>query len=123
MDMKLELVPVPVEDVDRSRDFFVHALGFVQDVRDLEASTEETLLLKLACDACRHDEQGRQGGVPCPSGERRGIFPERFWCPFCSSVLGDDRSGVFSTHGSGAPQAPEGAYSSSPSRWDERGGI
>jgi predicted enzyme related to lactoylglutathione lyase len=32
MDMKLELVPVPVTDVDRYRDFYVHALGFVQDV-------------------------------------------------------------------------------------------
>ncbi|WP_111766097.1 VOC family protein [Nakamurella deserti] len=32
MDMKLELVPVPVHDVDRSRDFYVHALGFAVDV-------------------------------------------------------------------------------------------
>jgi DNA repair protein SbcD/Mre11 len=29
------------------------ALGFVAEVRDLEATTEEELLLKLACDACR----------------------------------------------------------------------
>jgi exonuclease SbcD len=29
------------------------ALGFVQEVRDLEATTEETLLLQLACDSCR----------------------------------------------------------------------
>ena len=29
------------------------ALGFVAEVRDLEASTEEELLLQLACDACR----------------------------------------------------------------------
>ncbi|MGA8995714.1 MAG: exonuclease SbcCD subunit D [Nocardioidaceae bacterium] len=32
------------------------SLGFVQEVRDLEASTEEQLLLQLACDACRMDE-------------------------------------------------------------------
>ncbi len=32
MQMKLELVPVPVADVDQARDFYVHALGFVQDV-------------------------------------------------------------------------------------------
>lgn len=29
------------------------ALGFVQEVRDLEATTEEELLLQLACDSCR----------------------------------------------------------------------
>ena len=28
------------------------ALGFVQEVRDLEATTEEALLLQLACDSC-----------------------------------------------------------------------
>lgn len=29
------------------------ALGFVAEVRDLEATTEEALLLQLACDSCR----------------------------------------------------------------------
>ncbi len=29
------------------------ALGFVAEVRDLEATTEEALLLRLACDSCR----------------------------------------------------------------------
>ena len=28
------------------------ALGFVQEVRELEATTEEALLLQLACDSC-----------------------------------------------------------------------
>ncbi len=32
------------------------ALGFVAEVRTLEATTEETLLLQLACDSCRTDE-------------------------------------------------------------------
>ncbi len=32
------------------------ALGFVQEVRDLEATTEESLLLQLACDSCRINE-------------------------------------------------------------------
>jgi DNA repair protein SbcD/Mre11 len=32
------------------------ALGFVAEVRSLEASTEEALLLQLACDSCRIDE-------------------------------------------------------------------
>jgi catechol 2,3-dioxygenase-like lactoylglutathione lyase family enzyme len=32
MDMKLELVPVPVADVDRSKAFYTERLGFVLDV-------------------------------------------------------------------------------------------
>ncbi|MBB3675152.1 VOC family protein [Modestobacter versicolor] len=32
MDMKLELVPVPVTDVDRAKAFYVDQLGFVADV-------------------------------------------------------------------------------------------
>jgi exonuclease SbcD len=32
------------------------ALGFVAEVRSLEATTEEALLLQLACDSCRVDE-------------------------------------------------------------------
>lgn len=32
MEMKLELVPMPVADVDRAKAFYVDQLGFVQDV-------------------------------------------------------------------------------------------
>ena len=32
MDMKLELVPVPVTDVDRAKAFYVDQVGFVADV-------------------------------------------------------------------------------------------
>jgi catechol 2,3-dioxygenase-like lactoylglutathione lyase family enzyme len=32
MDMKLELVPIPVADVDRAKAFYVDKLGFVEDV-------------------------------------------------------------------------------------------
>ena len=34
------------------------ALGFVAEVRELEATTEEMLLLQLACDSCRVNEDG-----------------------------------------------------------------
>jgi catechol 2,3-dioxygenase-like lactoylglutathione lyase family enzyme len=30
--MKLELVPIPVADVDRAKTFYVERLGFVEDV-------------------------------------------------------------------------------------------
>ena len=32
MEMKLELVPIPVADVDRAKAFYVEALGFREDV-------------------------------------------------------------------------------------------
>ncbi len=32
MDMKLELVPVPVSDVDRAKAFYTEQLGFTEDV-------------------------------------------------------------------------------------------
>ena len=32
MDMKLELVPMPVTDVDRAKAFYVEKVGFVEDV-------------------------------------------------------------------------------------------
>lgn len=38
--------------VDGRSDFDI-ALGFVEEVRSLKASTEEELLLQLACDSCR----------------------------------------------------------------------
>ena len=37
MDMKLELVPMPVADIDRAKAFYVDQLGFVLDV-DVEPS-------------------------------------------------------------------------------------
>jgi catechol 2,3-dioxygenase-like lactoylglutathione lyase family enzyme len=32
MDMKLELVPVPVSDVDRAKAFYVEKVGFREDI-------------------------------------------------------------------------------------------
>jgi exonuclease SbcD len=51
----VERRPGPVlPRVDGRSDLDV-ALGFVAEVRELEASTEEELLLQLACDSCRID--------------------------------------------------------------------
>jgi exonuclease SbcD len=44
-----------VPRVDGRSDLDV-ALGFVAEVRELEATTEEELLLQLACDSCRIDD-------------------------------------------------------------------
>jgi exonuclease SbcD len=47
------------------------ALGFVQEVRDLEATTEETLLLQLACDSCRINvDPDADSQVVVPAGLR-----------------------------------------------------
>jgi hypothetical protein len=51
------------------------ALGFVAEVRELEATTEEELLLQLACDACRIDadpDADVRFGVATPVGEDVG---------------------------------------------------
>lgn len=48
--------PRPVAPHVTGRSDLDVALGFVQEVRELEASTEEELLLQLACDSCRLDE-------------------------------------------------------------------
>lgn len=43
MDMKLEVVPVPVTDVQRARDFYVDQLGFICDF-DAEVAEGERLV-------------------------------------------------------------------------------
>ena len=49
-------VPRPVLPKVSGRSDLDVALGFVEEVRALQATTEEELLLKLACDSCRLDE-------------------------------------------------------------------
>ncbi|CAA9389457.1 MAG: SbcD_Mre11 [uncultured Nocardioidaceae bacterium] len=54
------------------------ALGFVQEVREIEATTEEALLLQLACDACRINDDGDADtkvdvGLPGTAGWRDAV--------------------------------------------------
>ena len=49
-------LPRPVTPHVTGRSDLDIALGFVQEVRSLEATTEEELLLQLACDSCRLGE-------------------------------------------------------------------
>jgi exonuclease SbcD len=48
------------------------ALGFVEEVRSLEATTEEQLLLQLACDACRAGEDPDADPLPSPLQVKTG---------------------------------------------------
>ena len=47
------------------------ALGFVQEVREIEATTEEALLLQLACDSCRMNDDG--------DADRKLDVPDAAW--------------------------------------------
>jgi hypothetical protein len=52
------------------RSDFDVALGFVAEVRDLEATTEEALLLQMACDSCRINDDADHP-LQVPAEERR----------------------------------------------------
>jgi catechol 2,3-dioxygenase-like lactoylglutathione lyase family enzyme len=52
MEMKLELVPIPVTDVDRAKTFYVEGLGFVEDVDVQPAAGVRVVQLTPAGSAC-----------------------------------------------------------------------
>ena len=52
MEMKLELVPIPVADVDRAKTFYVERLGFVEDVDVQPAAGVRVVQLPPAGSAC-----------------------------------------------------------------------
>ena len=52
MDWKLELVPVPVSDVDRAKRFYAEQLGFVVDLDDRPTETIRIVQLTPAGSAC-----------------------------------------------------------------------
>jgi catechol 2,3-dioxygenase-like lactoylglutathione lyase family enzyme len=65
MDMKLELVPIPVSDIDRSKAFYVDGLGFNEDV-DVRPA-EDVRVVQLTPPARR----SRGGGSPSTSWTTR----------------------------------------------------
>jgi len=52
MDMKLELVPIPVSDVDRAKRFYTEQLGFVADVDVTPADGVRVVQLTPPGSAC-----------------------------------------------------------------------
>lgn len=52
MDMKLELVPIPVADVDRAKAFYTQGLGFVEDVDVRPAEGVRVVQLTPPASAC-----------------------------------------------------------------------
>lgn len=61
MDMKLELVLVPVTDVDRAKQFYVEGLGFVEDVDVRPAAGVRVVQLTPPGSAC---SIGMGSGLP-----------------------------------------------------------
>ncbi len=74
MEMKLELVPVPVADVDRAKAFYVERLGFVEDVDVRPADGVRVVQLTPPGSAC---SIGLGTGLPAyddtPPGSVRGL--------------------------------------------------
>jgi predicted enzyme related to lactoylglutathione lyase len=73
VDMKLELVPIPVTDVDRAKAFYAEQLGFVVDVDVRPANGVRVVQLTPPGSAC---SIGFGTGLPvyaAPPGSVRGL--------------------------------------------------
>ena len=73
MDMKLELVPIPVADVDRAKAFYAEQLGFVVDVDVQPVDGVRVVQLTPPGSAC---SIGFGSGIPvyeAPPGSIRGL--------------------------------------------------
>ena len=73
MDMKLELVPIPVSDVDRAKAFYAEQLGFVVDVDVRPADGVRIVQVTPPGSSC---SIGMGTGIPvyeAPPGSVRGL--------------------------------------------------
>jgi catechol 2,3-dioxygenase-like lactoylglutathione lyase family enzyme len=73
VDMKLELVPIPVSDVDRAKAFYAEQLGFVVDVDVRPADGVRIVQVTPPGSAC---SIGMGTGIPvyeAPPGSVRGL--------------------------------------------------
>jgi len=72
MDWKLEVVTIPVADLDRAKSFYVEKLGFNADI-DFSVSDEVRLVQLTAPGSACSIHLGQKGGGMTP-GSLRGLF-------------------------------------------------
>lgn len=73
MDMKLELVPLPVSDIDRAKAFYVEKLGFHADHDVRPSDTVRVVQLTPPGSACSIVLMAGMGGIEMPPGSLRGL--------------------------------------------------
>jgi predicted enzyme related to lactoylglutathione lyase len=73
MDMKLELVPVPVTDVDRAKTFYTEQLGFTADVDVQPADGVRVVQLTPPGSACSIGMGTGLGAYEATPGTVRGL--------------------------------------------------
>ena len=73
MDMKLELVPIPVTDVDRAKTFYAEQLGFVVDVDVRPADGVRVVQLTPPGSACSIGLGTGLGAYEATPGSIRGL--------------------------------------------------
>ena len=73
MDMKLELVPIPVTDVDRAKAFYTDRLGFVADVDVTPAPGVRVVQLTPPGSACSIGIGTGLGAYEGTPGSVRGL--------------------------------------------------
>lgn len=73
MEMKLELVPMPVADIDRAKAFYVEKLGFNDDHDVRPSDTMRVVQLTPAGSACSIVLTAGLPGMEMPPGSLRGL--------------------------------------------------
>jgi catechol 2,3-dioxygenase-like lactoylglutathione lyase family enzyme len=73
MDMKLELIPIPVADIDRAITFYVEQLGFTLDHDTRPNDTMRIVQLTPPGSACSIVLSTGLPGIAMPVGSQRGI--------------------------------------------------
>lgn len=73
MDLKLELVPVPVTDIDRAKTFYTDQVGFVLDHDVQPSPTVRVVQLTPPGSACSIVLSQGLAGLAMPAGSLRGL--------------------------------------------------
>jgi catechol 2,3-dioxygenase-like lactoylglutathione lyase family enzyme len=73
MDLKLELIPVPVTDIDRAKEFYTEQVGFRLDHDVRPSATVRVVQLTPPGSACSIVLGAGLPGLAMPAGSLRGL--------------------------------------------------